>query len=530
MPTDVFTSLTAAAHTGSLSILRREQRASIIGAFKTHADAPAPLSADNIRELMTFENSLYPVIQADKRWFFANTGKTEAIQFARDLNVLHSVAAKTLEGLVARRGEWSHGDQDPLLQQVIAFALYHHGAAIKWCFFRHEPVKPTLWPDLHGLYRFADQHGFAMAPMALFNEEAQYQTTILALYLRALLLEVLNTGSLTMQQIEIADGWLAEWTPDYALDQNYMPRAHALFVDLDAMAGMQLVTGSKAPPGYRYVRVEGLKEQMEAVRTQLRTGNPYHGRGAPNNFPMEEHVALLSAIERLYATLLQASASRIEERMPVSGLVAEVHLGFSQARQVISTSAQGSNTQTAAIPAGLSLSLDPGGDAPGASAQPDLDSKRWKIHDMSSKGMGLMIDRASGERVGVGQILAVKPDGFRNFMLGVIVRKLTQRTVGETLLGVEILSYRPLPVTLSRFNHPRDDEPDAAIAPVNAMYLPGRDQYGKADILVLPAGDFGLKNVFSLPTRLLQFRVRINRVLRKGPDWTGLRFEVIGKK
>ncbi len=532
MVTGVFSSLTAAAHTGALSILRREQRASIIAAFKTHADAPAPLSPDNIRELMTFENSLYPVIQADKRWFFANTGKTEAVQFARDLNVLHSVAAKTLEGLVARRGEWSHGEQDPLLQQVIAFALYHHGAAIKWCFFRHEPVKPTLWPDLHGLYRFADQHGFAITPMALFNEEAQYQTTILALYLRALLLEVLNTGSLTMQQIEIADGWLAEWTPDYALDQNYMPRAHALFVDLDAMAGMQLVTGSKAPPGYRYVRVEGLKEQMEAVRTELRAGNPYHGRGAPNHFPMEEHVALLSAIERLYATLLQASASRIEERMPVSGLVAEVHLGFNAARQVIVNAAAGSIDGPAAeAPAGLSLvNDDAAAVSAAASAQPDLESKRWKVHDMSSKGMGLMIDRASGERVGVGQLLAIKPDGFRNFMLGVIVRKLTQRTVGETLLGVEILSYRPLPVVLARYNHPRDEEPDASSPPVEAMYLPGRDQYGKADILVLPAGDFGLKNVFSLPTKLLQFRVRINRVLRKGPDWTGLRFEVIGKK
>lgn len=520
-----FSALTSAARAGALSIQRREQRASIIATFKVHADAPAPLSPDSIRELLTFENGLYPVIQADKRWFFANTGKTEAIQFARDLNVLHSVAAKTLEGLVARRGEWSHGDQDALLQQVIAFALYHHGAAIKWCFFRHEPVKPTLWPDLHGLYRFADEHGFAGTPLALFNDEAQYQTTILALYLRALLLEVLNTGSLTMQQIEIADGWLAEWTPDYALDRQYSPRAHALFVDLDTMAGMQLVTGSKAPAGYRYVRVEGLKEQMEAVRAQLRTGNPYHGRGVPNIFAMEEYVALLTAIERLYTTLLQASASRIEERMPVSGMVAEVHLGFTAAHAAICGSQPA--PEPAVAPGGLSL-VEPEPSA-NTGANP-ADAKHWKVHDMSSKGMGLMIDRAGGERIGVGQILAIRPQGFRSFLLGVIVRKLTQRTVGETLLGVEILSYRPLPVVLARYNHPRDEEPDHASPPVEAMYLPGRDQYGKSDILVLPAGDFGLKNVFNLPTRLVQFRVRINRVLRKGPDWSGLRFEVIGKK
>ena len=51
------------------------------------------------------------------------------------------------------------------------------------------------------------------------------------------------------EPMTIADGWLAEWTPDYGLDRQYSPRAHALFVDLEAMAGMQLVTGSKAPPG-----------------------------------------------------------------------------------------------------------------------------------------------------------------------------------------------------------------------------------------------------------------------------------------
>jgi hypothetical protein len=127
----------------------------------------------------------------------------------------------------------------------------------------------------------------------------------------------------------------------------------------------------------------------------------------------------------------------------------------------------------------------------------------------------------------------VKPDGFAYFMLGVIVRKLTQRTqgtVGDMLLGVEMLSYRPLPITMYRFTNSRDAMPDPDSPPVPAIYLPGRDQDGKSDALVLPGGDFGLKNVFSLPTKTNNFRVRINRVLRKGGDWVGLRFEVIGKR
>ena len=523
------------------SLQNREQRVAMIGTIKAFADAPAPISPDAVHKLVVFENSLYPVIQSDKRWFFANAGKTEAMQFARDLNVMHSVAAKTFETLVERRGEWTKGDTDPLLQRIVAFALYHHCAAIKWCFFRHEAIKPTIWPDLHALYKFADAQGFGFAatPVSLFADEVQYKITATSLYLRALMLEVLNTGSLTMAQIEIADGWLAEWTPEYALDETYAQRSHALFVDLDLMAGMQLVTGNTAKPSYRYVRVEGLKEQVEAVRTQLRTGNPYRGRGANNDFSMEEQVALLSTIERLYTTLLQASASRIEERKPVENRTADVRLGFEDARQVVSgqagKAAAGAHHENESSEFGhLELSLEmpgPGG-TPAATADPAVDTRwtRWKIHDMSSNGIGLMVDRVTGERIGVGQLLAVKPDGFAHYVIGVIVRKLTQRALGETLLGVEILSYRPLPVTLYRYSHARDAMPDTGSPPVYAMYLPGRDQEGRSDILVLPSGDFGLKIVFSLPTKSVNFRVRINRVLRKGADWVGLRFEVIGKK
>ena len=278
---DDFDPLSTSAVLNITSLQNREQRVRMISTIKAFADAPAPISADAVHKLVVFENSLYPVIHADKRWFFATAGKTEAVQFARDLHVMNSVAAKTFEALVERRGEWTKGDTDPLLQRIVAFALYHHCAAIKWCFFRHEPVKPTIWPDLHALYKFADASGFGFAttPVALFADEAPYKITATSLYLRALLLEVLNTGSLTSPQIEIADGWLAEWTPEYALDETYSQRSHALYVDLDLMAGMQLVTGNTAKPSFRYVRMEGLKDQVEAVRTQLRTGHPYFGRG-----------------------------------------------------------------------------------------------------------------------------------------------------------------------------------------------------------------------------------------------------------
>jgi hypothetical protein len=502
---------------GAVSIQDRERRASLIAAVKQLADAPAPLGAQPLRELFALEEALYPVVQRDKRWFFDSLGRVEAVQFSRDLHVLHNFAAKTLKQLIDRRGEWSNARADAadaLLHRAIALAIYHLGASIKWCFYRHEPVKPTLWPDLHAMLRFAELAGVVTTPIVLFEAEGDQRTTVLALYLRALLLEVLNTGSLDVRQIEIADGWLAEWTPDYTLDEIYVPRAHALLVDLDAMAGLQLVTSVAPKGGFRYLRLEGLKAQIDAVKSHLRSGQPYHGRGTATHFAVDQHVALLSAVERLQATILQASASRIEERLAVADRHAEVHAGFAEARAVLAGAGAGS----------VGFSFD--GQAASASGA----SARWRVHDLSSKGIGLTVDRATGERTQVGEILAIRVEGFQHFMMGVVVRKVTQRVTGETLLGVELLSYRPLPVTLLRYNHARDTEPDAATPPIEAVYLPGRDPEGKADVLALPGGDFGLKNVFRLATRGTNFRVRINRVLRKGRDWIGLRFEVIGRK
>ncbi len=503
MQTVDFDPFSIAAPAQPLVAQTREQRAAIIASIKAFAETPAPLDVSHIYEVIAFENQYYPGIQNDKRWFFANATSAEAGQFARDMFVLHSFAARTLERLVARRGEWAQSDAEPLLQQVVTYALYHHGAAIKWCFFRLEPVKPTVWPELHNLYRLAEANGFAGQPISLYEGDGTH--TPQSRYLMALLLDLLNTGSLTMAQIEIADGWLADWTAAYQLDKEYSPEVHALFVDGEAMSGLKLMTGNEPQSAHRFLRVEGLRDQVEAARGELRAGRVYVGRGTPELFPIEEHVALLSTIERLYQTLLQASASRLEARTTLSGRAADVRLGFADAQRAVA-----------------------GADA--AETGKDERWTRWKLHDMSSKGVGLMVDRVTGERIGIGQILAVRPDGFSHWLLGVIVRKLTQRTLGETLLGVELLSYRPLPVSLQRYAHARDAEPDPASPPLAAMFLPGQDEDGKADVLALPAGDFGLKNILSLDANGIHFRVRVNRVLRKGSDWISLRFEVIGRK
>lgn len=535
------------------SLQDRSARASVLRELTALATLAAPIAAEQIRDLIVFENALYSLIRTDKRWYFAHLAQAEAIEFARDIQVLHSAAAKALESLVARRGEWSRSDDDPLLQRIIGFCLYHQGAAIKWCFMRHEPLRPTAWPAAHALYRFAEQVGLATYPMRLFDvegEDGEQRTTLQALYLRPLLVDVLNTGSLSTAQIEIVDAWLADWTTDYALDTDYSPDRHALFVDLDAPSGMHLAAGAADGSSRRYLHIDSLKRQIDTVRAEMRAGRSFHGRGVPNEFPVEEQVGLLEIIERVRQTLFQANASTLAQRTPIGDLRAEVRLGISAVHAAISgddAPVQVDDTPkiSAASPVqfgGIELTLTPspstGNDEP-APTRSNHSGPRWQVHDMSSQGFGLTASRAESLDIDIGTLIAIKPDGFANWLVGLVVRKIAQRPApDETLLGVELLSVRPLPVLLTRFAHAIDAEPDTTLAPVAAIYLAGRDSDGSSDgdgnggddVLLLPAGDFGLKTTFSLATRAARFRVRLNRVVRKGRDWVGLRFEVIARK
>jgi hypothetical protein len=517
----------------SLSSLQdRSARAALMREFSARASLPAPIPAEQIRELVNLSTLLYRLVRADAGWFFSRRGQADHSDFGAEIQALHGAASKALDNLVTRSGEWSRSDNDPLLQRLIGFALYHQGAAMKWCFFRHEPLPNSAWPPMHALYRFAEQAGFATFPMRLFDDESGHRTCLQALYLRSLLLDVLNTGGLSNAQVELADGWLADWASDYALDSSYLAATHALFVDLDAASGLQIATGIADLPSFRYLRVDRLPEQLEEARVALRAGRATSARAATSEFPVEEQVGLLNLIERLYQNLLQASATKIEQRTEVANLLAEVRLGFASARIAVAGNEQGgpgTADQTPMKFGGVELTLAPAAATPGKENEGAAEA-HWKVRDMSSKGFGLLIGSEKAERIGTGELIAVKPDGFAHWTMGVVVRKITQRESGETLLGVEILCVRPLAVLLSRYSRTDDAEPDPALAPIGALYLPGRDADGTSDILLLPAGDFALKTSFSLATRAARFRVRINRVLRKGGNWIGLRFEVIGRK
>jgi hypothetical protein len=122
--------------------------------------------------------------------------------------------------------------------------------------------------------------------------------------------------------------------------------------------------------------------------------------------------------------------------------------------------------------------------------------------------------------VSLNGLVALRNQTSGGWIVGTIVRKLANRVRGEMLLGVEVLAFRPIAVELA---------PAAGGEARQALYLPGLDTNGKLDSILVRSGDFAADNTFVLAVGPASYRIRLNRIIRKGSDWIKTRFEIESK-
>jgi hypothetical protein len=168
-------------------------------------------------------------------------------------------------------------------------------------------------------------------------------------------------------------------------------------------------------------------------------------------------------------------------------------------------------------PTGMTLQTTPGISEAADTAPADPEVERWHVFDLSSKGYGLLVDRAAAENVMLNGVIALRNHETGGWIVGTVVRKLANRVRGEILIGIEVLSYRPIPVQLAG----ADGGPV-----VMAIYLPGRDDNGKQDAIHVRANDFRSDQHLVLAIGGAKYQIRLNRVIRKGSDWIKARFEI----
>ncbi|HEX4331415.1 MAG TPA: hypothetical protein VH040_04715 [Usitatibacter sp.] len=506
-------------------------RAAFLGAVRELGKDGGEFTLDRLQELMRIEEHFQALLLYDQIDFLRQGGApTEADRdFALNVQRICLEAANAFQRFLRNRNAWATTRESlDIMFRVTGLALNAIHSFVKWGWFLNEPGRAIPWKQVHALYSLSETDGYAQVPFVLHAAQPSFKPSVQSLYLRTLILEVLNTGSLSKVQIEIADGWFSSWCADYALEAEYSTRNHTFFVDLASDAGMRLMRKDSHGDSMRYIRVDGLKAQIEEVQGGLRHGRLYAGYGAGAVFPVDEHIALLTIIERFHQSILAGSENRIEERTHFEDREVDVVTGVERVmRKMRETPAEAPAAAEAApaasdtieISGGLSLTSTDATTAP-TDGPADPDIERWHVYDLSSKGYGLLVGRPEAEMLLLNGLIALRNHESGGWIVGTIVRKLANRARGEILVGVEVLAYRPIVV---------DAAPFSGGNPLQAIYLPGIEPNGKLDSILVRTSDFRTDQVFEVKAGGALYRVRLNRVIRKGADWIKARFEIESK-
>lgn len=506
-------------------------RARFLAAVRELGKDAAPFGSDRLAQLMQVEEHFHTLLLYDQLAFLRGPEVPDEGErdFAHTVQRICLESANGFQRFLRNRDDWAGAadaaDAAELRWRVTGLALHCIHGYVKWGCFLGEPGRSVPWKQLHALYFLAESEGYAQAPFVLHASLPAFRPSVQSLYLLALFLDLMNSGNLTRVQLELADGWFSSWCGDYSLDTQYSSRTHLLYVDLANDRGLHLMQSDSHGGMVRYVQADALRTQLEEVQASLRHGRLYAGSGSGAVFPIEEHVALLAIIERLYHSMSAGAENRIEERTRFEDREVEVVVGMERLLAKI----RGGPTETAVpaapsftsemveiSPSGLSLTaIEP--DASAVPAIVDTDIVTWRVNDLSSKGYGLLVEKGSADAVMLNGIIGLRNQTTGLWIVGTVVRKLANRVRGEMLAGVEVICYRPVRVEIA---------PVQGGEPVEALFMPGTDASGKLDSIVVRTVDFSAATSYRIAACGRAYRIRLNRIVKKGPDWVRARYEI----
>jgi hypothetical protein len=158
----------------------------------------------------------------------------------------------------------------------------------------------------------------------------------------------------------------------------------------------------------------------------------------------------------------------------------------------------------------------------------------WIVFDVSENGVGGIIPKAAGAWVKIGDLCAIKLEGSQLWWVG-MVRRLKMSKDGDTQVGIEILSKKPLAVWLRIPNHNvgKGFEWEAGIETTMrkskpAILLPDtNNSYANATMLI-ESGSYAANEEYELKMGKIS-SVKLNSLLEEGEDYERVSFSLAAK-
>ena len=355
-------------------------------------------------------------------------------------------------------------------------------------------IRPADWEILHRIYRAAETLETAHEKVKDPLSAESPVTHCMAVYSKAVLATLGSYNEWNARQAQMILRWLEKWSVKNVITSNMPanPVKLPVLTDLDsARGGFRLKDGSplgEVPPGTgaRYIDIGELSLSIKNRVIMLRKGETPASLGLGEDCVMP---ACEQQLINLYQHWCDGRIDRAQVRNPVTGnaLVAvgivpmHYYIGgkpFKQPGEVKEMTAQ-QRQEIATFGRLATRDEDEYSHIHGYALE------QWQMKDESSAGLRIgRIKGVRGQRIAPGTLMAVRPDGGKQFVVG-SVRWVQWLTDDSIMAGVRSIPGSPMPVGLKQTGL------NAAKEPWHQGFLmPAVESIKLLDTVIMPAGWF----------------------------------------
>lgn len=417
-------------------------------------------------------------------------------------------------------------DYEALVATILHRCIYYTGRVILEHYPARRELPPGIWLELHGYYESAEEWGVASLPVSDMLESDLQATHCMAAYVALLLIDMANPYGQNARNLNLIRRWANMWAPlvsvEHLDDELVIP---SYIVEL--MKDQALHPGSVMEGPSRDVRqldTTRLGLQISHVLSQLKM------RLTPSQLGLGEdtsgHVTQL--LEYLMRPWTQSASLRRFRRFPSHG-TARVGLGFADMHYFVS----GKEFEQPGAAAAYSReefdqlftfrdSVEPAGHALNIRPAVVVDPESWAVVNHSASGFCLSRSVA-GERLMLGQLLAVCPHDGERFLLAHVVW-LTVDDQGGLLVGLSSLPGVPVPIAVRLL---AVDGQAGSERYTQAFQMPALPAVGEEASLVVPQGFYQASRELEAYIGEMPLRVRMRHILQRGQDFERISFAEI---
>lgn len=297
---------------------------------------------------------------------------------------------------------------------------------------------PALWQRLHALYAFAEEQGFQRAPVADVPQPISCET----IYVKTLLACQAKPAELTRTQLQLMDRWLARWNDALHLEQSVsMSKEDAppLAVDLASTHGLQSLNHVSKSESVRYLAMVPLSKLLRVKSLLLQQGQ------TPQQLELGSECGSADCIDflqRLHRNWCEPVHDRLAERHPVAQ-AAELCAGIEAIYAHIARKPFKKPGKEAGVDSMARKQIAAFGRVLSDTNRFDLSQlgfalESWQIENESILGARVLREANAGGRIGVHQIVGLRPGDASAFIIGKINWAQVTRS-GHLRMGIGYL-------------------------------------------------------------------------------------------